>query len=495
MHSLILIGTAHGEGVTIPLPADLSAAASTIVDPTPEQRFLTQAALLHAYLQAGRKPIVASPMTPAVENDLLPTCTPAAAELLLDLLRENSQELIAAWLAAAARTSRRAPHRVIPDLLEMARKNKAMRGNVVAAIDRRGRWVMSQNADWQFAALNFEIDESIWETGNPEQRLALLQQVRKLDPPGAAALLQKTWKDDPADQRTNFVKVFASSLGAADEPLLESMLDDRSKQVRAAAADLLGRLAGSQLQARMTARLLPLLVFKRGLMRNLKLEVTLPADLDLATQRDGIEKTPPPGTGEKQWWLQQLLSFAPVSNWTTASGLAPADFILLAAKTEFADAILQGLKQAAERQLDPTWIDPLLRHDLATRKRLNRVLLSVLPAVQFLGLAADVLRARQVGLIACSDLINNDNVALDVSSGRLWIQTVADLARSASREDLAVLYHLPGQCAMRIAPVLRTEIESRWNINDEPWKPLRSAVEKLLRVLEIRERIDKEFSQ
>jgi len=95
----------------------------------------------------------------------------------------------------------------------------------------------------------------------------VLGQLRRSDPAQSRDLLQKTWIDDPADQRAEFVKLFIDGLSPTDEPLLESMLDDRSKQVRIAAADLLVRLPHSQLQQRMIARASSLLTFKRGFVK------------------------------------------------------------------------------------------------------------------------------------------------------------------------------------------------------------------------------------
>ena len=93
-----------------------------------------------------------------------------------------------------------------------------------------------------------------------------------------------------------------------DETFLEAALDDRRKEVRGAAADLLARLPESALRRRALERALPLLKFKSNKLRRKTIEVTLPEACDKAMQRDGVEPKPGfRGVGEKAWWLQQML--------------------------------------------------------------------------------------------------------------------------------------------------------------------------------------------
>lgn len=491
--SIALVGTARSGSAATSLPSAIQDVTTGIADPSPQQRLLTQAILLDAYLRTGRSPATGNSLPAVAEVDRHAACSLRAGELLSDLLRENQRELIAEWLASAASAKRRVPHRLLPELLDFARRDKSVREAVAAVIDHRGRWLVAQNTDWQFETGNESLDEHLWEIGSLEHRSIVLRQARQADPARSRELLQKTWKSDSADERAEFLKLFSIGLSPGDEPMLESLLDDRSKQVRAVAADLLGRLPQSQLVQRMIHRASPLLNFKRAMLRGVKLDVMLPSELDKATQRDGIEKTAPQGTGEKQWWLQQMLSFVPLSVWTDVSGLLPTDIVAAAAKTDFADILLRGLSDAAARYSDRLWIDPLVRHGLETTGRLNRVLLAALPAPQFLGLANDVLRHKRVGLVTCSDLINNHNVPLDLAAGRLFVRTVAELAGRADRAEWTILYHLPGQCAMRVPPEVRPEVEALWTGDREPWVHYRNNVEKLLKILEIRQQIQKEL--
>jgi len=99
------------------LPDALEAVAKNVADPSPEQRLLTHATLMHAYRRAGCKPTTGAPPADGAEKDSQPACSTRAADLLSDLIRENSKELITEWLTAAARRAQRVPHRLLADLV------------------------------------------------------------------------------------------------------------------------------------------------------------------------------------------------------------------------------------------------------------------------------------------------------------------------------------------------------------------------------------------
>jgi hypothetical protein len=131
-------------------------------------------------------------------------------------------------------------------------------------LGKRGRWLARQNPDWAYAVAGEVPDEpgaidEAWTTGTPEARVALLRQLRQADPARGRELLASTWKTDGPEDRAAFLKAFEIGLGPDDEPFLEAALDDRRKEVRAAAIELLTRLPGSRLVRRMIERVAPLL--------------------------------------------------------------------------------------------------------------------------------------------------------------------------------------------------------------------------------------------
>ena len=137
--------------------------------------------------------------------------------------------------------------------------SRALRSAMAQVIGTRGEWLMHLNPRWQFTATGGEDLPQVWTTGKREQRIAVITRLRESEPSAARDLVQSTWKEDAADDRASFLESLKISLGKDDEPFLESALDDRSKGVRAAAADLLARLPDSAYVRRMIERAEPLL--------------------------------------------------------------------------------------------------------------------------------------------------------------------------------------------------------------------------------------------
>ena len=189
------------------------------------------------------------------------------------------------------------------------RRGTAVRARpaVAAVAGPRGEWLAARRPDWAFTAPD---PDQTWASGGRAQRRALLAALRAEEPARARALLESTWAEESPDDRASFVAALVANLGPDDEPLLENALEDRRKPVRRAAAELLWALPESRLAARMAQRAAPLLKVTRR-----RLEVTLPEQCDADMERDGIERRPPRGTGERQFWLAQLLAAAPLSTW------------------------------------------------------------------------------------------------------------------------------------------------------------------------------------
>ena len=99
------------------------------------------------------------------------------------------------------------PPEWLPALLEWARQHRdgAARSCDGCRAESRIRWLAGQNPAWNFAA---DHSPEHWETGNREQRLAILRGWRADDPADAVARSWRAiWKDEPADARAAFLAV------------------------------------------------------------------------------------------------------------------------------------------------------------------------------------------------------------------------------------------------------------------------------------------------
>jgi hypothetical protein len=297
-------------------------------------------------------------------------------------------------------------------------------------------------------------------------------------------------------------------LSAADEPFLEAALDDRSKDVRRHAADLLSRLPESALSARMVERLRPLLVWTPAqrarllpptVARAARIEVTLPESCDAAMIRDGVEAKAHPAVGEKAGWLLQMLSVVAPATWPALWNAAPADLVRAAGASEWQQVLLQGWAAAAVRHGDPMWAEALLGalSALRTDDTLNH-LIALLPVARWEALVLDSLRANAGPL-----RMNHPAGVLLQARPALWS---AALSRAVLDRLLPAIgagklpphwdvRQLLQQAACSLAPAVLPEALRRWPVAPDSGSPWIAAGDEFLGLVEFRDTMLKEISR
>jgi hypothetical protein len=489
--SVALVGTERkpvpdgvAAGVAVALGADLPIGA-------PELTVLRAAGVLAAHRRAGFTVAHGGAAPEPAPPDARPLASTTAVQLLELLLGGQVSVpggtgfLVAEWLERAGATGRRPPERLLPPLLAMATSStdRSLRAAVVAAGGPRLRWLAARNEPWGWAAgvgagaadAGSPVDaEAVWTTGDRQDRLAVLASLRATDPDEARRLVALTWSGEDAKDRAAIVELLAVGLGPADEPFLEAALDDRSKVVRPAAAELLHRLPGSALAARMAARVAPL-VTVGGRLRK-KLEVALPDDLDAAARRDGVvDAGAPPGLGPKAWWLLQIVAATPLDRWEHQLDLEPAAIARLAAEHR---EVGLGLALAAARQRDARWASALVAHVP------DRGLLPVLPP-------AEVSHALGRILAAEKDLGVATALALVPGPWSAATSAVA-LDRLRAATSTGPLQQATPTLADRLHPGAAAAIE-RWVADLKDADQARSHVRALAHALSIRQTIVQEL--
>ena len=323
-----------------------------VVREKPEEQLLARAATATVYRRAGARPRQGvSPLQPAA-TETLPRCSEAAALRLAAILGGEFMGVLDEWLGLAAARGVRVPEELLPALLAAGRGRSDA---VLAVAGERGRWLGRVDETW---ALGVGVGDDIWRTGTIEARRSWLRRERKGDAAAARLALEQTWGEEDPRARSALLGELATELSLGDEPFLEAALDDRRQEVRAAAADLLSRLPESQLARRMTERAKPLLRIGRGVRA--RLEAELPEELDDAAARDIVLVKPPRGTGERAWWLTQILAATPLSLWERELERRPAELVSLPVANKLAAAVHAGWSHAAARQLAPAWAEALL---------------------------------------------------------------------------------------------------------------------------------------
>ncbi|GAA3449291.1 DUF5691 domain-containing protein [Dactylosporangium matsuzakiense] len=315
-------------------------------------------------------------------------------------------ELLYEWLSAAR--GRRVPGELLPALLEIGRRHRALRPLVAAAGGPRVAWLARQRPEWAYldSSATGEIqgaadDPQGWELGTIGRRVGILTAVRRGGPAGEQRgrdMLADVWPTETPDDRAALLGTFATGLSPADEPVLEGALDDRRKEVRNVALDLLAMLPDSAYARRMIERTTAAVRVVDG-----RIHVEPPAACDKAMRRDGIVARPPAGVGERAWWLEELLTRTPLTVWGE-----PEEFLALPVTEEWVAVLRRGLARAAAGQRDPAWATALtgrLTEEVAAGGRpddrlLLEALYDALPSDALSALAVAVLRRGLAGAAA-----------------------------------------------------------------------------------------------
>jgi Family of unknown function (DUF5691) len=328
----------------------------------PAARLLGHAAMLTVAARAGWSPGTAEPIAPAPQ-EASQVVGARAGRRLAEILRGERIRMLPEWLVAADRRGRLVPPPLLPELLERGRSDRSLRPLIAGPAGRRGMWLAMQNPDWAYLVIDAA---DVWETGPRSARLTHLQRLRSTHPGAAGETLAATWQTETAQDRAAFLGVLEDGLSLADEPFLDAALDDRAKDVRQLAADLLARLPSSAYGRRMAER-------ARACVRLLTcgggpaLFVEPPAACDAGMRRDGIP--PSQGVGSlRASWLRELIARAPLTTWTEEPRTTPEQVAGYPLDDDYAAGVHTGWARAAVRQGDVAWARALLDHGGLSRR-------------------------------------------------------------------------------------------------------------------------------
>jgi hypothetical protein len=465
---------------------------------------LLDAAAAHALRRRAGVPLVpgAQPPPPAPPDDVPMVGAAAAARagdlLAVDAVTRNAGpvrgagrlELLAEWLAAAAAAGRRLPPELVPALLDAGRRHPQLRPLIGPVAGPLAGWLAAQRADWSYASPaapvpaspastaatepaavtdrpaasdradrgQSDVDEDqVWELGGIARRVDYLSRLRRRDPDRARQLLEQVWHAEPPEDRAALLSTFQTGLSTADDTMLERALDDRRRQVREVALDLLAQLPGSGYANRMAARAAACV----DLSAEGRIGIRPPAECDRAMRRDGIAPRPPAGVGARAWWLEEILARTPLAVWPE-----PRAFLGRRIADEWAGTVRRGLARAAAVQRDTRWaaalVDQLTADVLSRGQPDDRLLLEALydalPPEELAERATAALR----GGLARAAAVGVQHV-LDLCP-RPWPPAVADAVIAALEEQLGrrtAPWRLAELCelaALRLPPALAPRV-------------------------------------
>lgn len=470
-------------------------------------RLLDEAALLAVRRRAGLVPSGAAPEPVALapEEDAPVVPGPAAARLRRILAGEQIR-VLPEWLDAAAGRGFRVPAQSLPDVLERGRTDRMLRPPIARAAGRRGVWLALQNTDWAYlvgAGDDPGGGPEVWETGTRNRRVAYLTMLRGSDPAKARELLRGTWAAEPAPDRAAFLATFGHGLSPGDEEFLETALEDRGKDVRQIASDLLARVPGSAYGARMAARARVCLVPERRSARGrgqtwIRVEPPQAHDEDMA--RDGVPFHPSGSfaprsggrpVGTRAAWLREILARTPLSTWTDLFGLPPMEIVCLPLSETDGRDVHIGWARAALAQRDAGWARALLKGGvMVDEPEALADLLSVLPEGERDAAAADLIRWVE----GQPDLLRVLEHVPGPWTGPLAAAVLAALAASAerpTRRDEHLVTQLCRLADLRLDPSAASRLD---DLAATPDAAVPRAVPELIATLRFRDEMLKELS-
>lgn len=316
---------------------------------------------------AGWQPLhVAESPSPAEADPMAtPPLAPAQAATVAEILGDGSPRLQAEALLRLRQSGHLLPHSLLPRALDSGRRSRELRAFLLPVLGQRGAWLARQNEAWQYAAGGPQEDalgSSVWEHGTLDQRKLYLAQQRAQSPDAARELVAQAVTTEGAKERIAFVECLTKGLSPADEDLLESLLKDKSKEVRALAGGLLSCLPTSRYAQRMIARLQPCISLEKKFLRGTVLTLEAPAAFGNDWKADGLEEARPKGSplGERAWWLFQIACSAPLDWWQQTTGMTPAELLAWTEKSDWKQALLQAWAEALGMQENAAWAEAFL---------------------------------------------------------------------------------------------------------------------------------------
>lgn len=364
---LAMVGT---DRQAAPLPTwpgevgQLVAQAASMDDNTASAVLRVAAVLASCSLAGAQGTSWQDPLPTAASSDTLPTL-PSGPLLgaVTWALHEGPPRLAHQVCMVLAHAQYRLPAALLPQVLELGRRSLALRPLLLPVLGERGVWLAAQREDWRYAAgvSAQAVDEVRWNEGSFEQRVEFLKRERASNPSAARERLVQSLAELSAKERADLLLVLADGLSLDDEPLLNDLRADRSREVRQAACGLLLRLPQAAHPKRAAARIAALLKHERVLLRK-RWQIDAPTEVGKDWKDDNVDPVRPKNEtlGERAWWLRQLVRQVPLVWWAQHTGMSPGELLQWAGETDWAEALLRAWRDVLYAAPEPAWCEAFL---------------------------------------------------------------------------------------------------------------------------------------
>jgi hypothetical protein len=485
-----LLGTARAPLTITDLPEAIAGGLAWIPADA-EEDFLRLASVAWQYGQAGGLPPVVSTITSVAPPEEKPYSSPQATGELQSLLDDEVYPLVRLWLEYCHAAGQLARPEALPALLDAAVRRHELRGMIAHVMGNRGQWLMRLNPAWRMEIVT-EDDTTVWQTGKPDARRALLTQLRETDAPRALALLQSTWSTESAADKVAFLNILEAQASGTDLSWLES-LQEKGQKVTAAITNLLKHIPESKIVVTYQDVLRQAFVLRTGkvllgMLNKTSVEVnekvTIPAEV-LAT---GIERlSSDKRITDQQYILIQLAMKVPPAFWQAQLQQADARAVITLLQKEQGTALyLPALANAAVTFRDLTWVRALLEYgDEELIDSAIVPLLGVLPVAERMTYAARFFSRQPQGIIA---LLLEQDAPWDLPLAKTIITYTATEVYAYNR----TFYRQ----AVQNLPVELLSYIDTFTPAEETKKPYwRTQADELYRLVSWKQQLQKSFSQ
>ena len=492
--SSALLGSARMTALPAASDPSLESTWAAIPMDDPASALLQALALTRALHRAGKKSREVSSDPDVCPPETRPMLSVSAAEAGSRMVEGEFPEVLPEWLALAVASGKVLPPRTLAVMLGTATKSTGLRKAMAALAGERGRWLARRHSRFSWLLGESKVDDSAWDHGNPSERIAWLRQTRRDDPAKARDAVNAQWAGEDASMREAIVRVVGESATPEDESWLESVaLVDRRQEIRDRAISALMGLTNSGFQCRARERLAGMVKLERKLVRR-HLVVEPPSAHDASWNTDGVKAKAPQGTGEKAWWLRQLVANLPLSEWPDLLGCRADELFQFPNESDWKDPLLLGWMDAVLRRPDlgmpglsiPFFaaLEPWPAGGVLTKSQILATLLEATPPTER-GQALDQIAALVPPALVL-ELLVRLGAPLAANKGKAALKILHD-AVAASPSPLT----RPQARALALC-VPREEIPSRLAILAS-LPDLTSSAEEFARVLEFRRNLDSMF--
>ncbi len=325
--------------------------------------------ILSKMKKANFPPIdISQPKLGSEENPQEDVCSATSIKHLYMIVDGAFENALPEFLFNLSKNKKCLPPEILPNLLDLSLTSNDLWGELRKSIGSRGLWLIQQNPNWD-RLLQQEVSTS-WDLASNDERLKILERVRKKDPDRAIELLEETWASESVNQRIKFLRVLDQSLSKDLEPFLESLLDDRRKEIRRTAVQMLSKIPGSSLSQRMFSRLEGLMTIKHRKEKKEKLEIELPDKLENDMIRDGIDP-------RIQWFkggvkasrLGQMVALIQPHMWLDYFKMEAEQVIELFVRSDWGELLVQAMVESTFLHKNKEWTRALLSFRIASSDR------------------------------------------------------------------------------------------------------------------------------